>query len=67
MPRIIIPPTTYTIADAARLTGIAWQTVADRCARHSLGTTTDGRLRLTAAEVRRLPKLAGQRGRPKRK
>jgi hypothetical protein len=66
MPRIIIPPPAYTIAEAARLTGIAWQTIGDRCAKHGLGTTTDGKLRLTAAEVRRLPKLAGKRGRPKK-
>jgi hypothetical protein len=49
MPRIIIPPTTYTIAEAARLTGIAWQTIGDRCAKHGPGPYTYDELRHMAA------------------
>ena len=60
------PDPTYTVADAARITGLPDSTVADIVARESLGSKDSGRVRLTRAEVRRLPSLVRKRGRPKK-
>jgi hypothetical protein len=60
------PSPTYTVADAARITGLADSTITDIVARESLGSHESGRVRLTRDEVRRLPKLVRKRGRPRK-